>query len=86
MSDRYFKCIKQGGCRLTDLELNVLEDQLFKREISIADGSNSIRAALNSGWIEELTEEGFNEDAINRAAKLAEVQESEEVNPNAGLS
>ena len=81
MSNRFFKCIKQGGCRLSDLELSLVDNQFFKRSAESIEGSNSVRAALNSGWIEELTEDQFQDDMIKRLKMAEEAGRPEAINP-----
>jgi hypothetical protein len=56
---KYFKCVKDGGCRLADLNLNLVKDQKFCRDFTVAETSRSIQAALKSGWINELTKDEF---------------------------
>jgi len=56
---RYFICVKDGGCRLTDLNLNLVKGQKFYRDFNIAETSRSIQASMKSEWIKELTKDEF---------------------------
>ena len=58
---RYFKCDRKGGCRLTDLNLNLIEGQLFSRDNEVIESSRSVTAAKNSQWIKELNEKQYKE-------------------------
>jgi hypothetical protein len=54
---RYFECVKDEGCRLSDLNFNVVKGQKFYRNLTIAETSRSIQSALKSGWIKEITKD-----------------------------
>ena len=60
--DKYFICKKKEGCRLTDMILYLTKDQKFMRDTSIIEKSRSIRAALNAGWIEEISKKEYEKE------------------------
>lgn len=55
MSKKYI-CIAENGCRLTDLGLKLDHKQIFERSDEVINGSRSIVAAINAGWIKEFVE------------------------------
>ena len=63
---KYFICTQKGGCRLSDLNLQLNENQVFEREDAVVQGSRAIRAALNSGWIKELTKKEYAKTQIQK--------------------
>jgi len=56
---KYFVCKKEGGCRLTDLNLPLSKGQKFKREKKTVESSRSMRAAISAGWIREVNKREF---------------------------
>lgn len=53
----YFVCEKP--CRLTDINLNLVKDQLFKRSAEVVSSSQSIKAAIRANWIKKITKTKF---------------------------
>ena len=55
-----FKCINKEGCRISDLNLQLKEGQIFERDEMVVQNSRGIKAALRSNWIVELHEKEKN--------------------------
>lgn len=58
---KYFVCTNKDGCRLSDLNLSLSNNQLFERDIQTVEMSRSTRAAINAGWIEEISKTKYEE-------------------------
>jgi hypothetical protein len=56
---RFFVCERSDGCRLSDLNLNLVNGQKFERDTQITETSRSINAAIRIGWIREITEKEY---------------------------
>lgn len=69
---RYFICTKEGGCRLSDLDVSLIKDQLFQRENDVTEKSRSIRAAINANWIKEISETKYKKYQDEQRKKLEE--------------
>jgi hypothetical protein len=52
---RYFRCNVLGGFRLTDINKGVKADEIFSIDKYKADVSSSIKAALKSKWLIEIS-------------------------------
>lgn len=50
-------CLKEDGCRLTDLGMRLDYKQTFERSEEIMNNSRSVAAALKAGWIAECDPE-----------------------------
>lgn len=68
---KYLLCKKKDGCRLVDVDISLRE---AGKVIDIDDnkfvGSKSVRAAINAGWIEEITKKEFEKILRNNEKKL----------------
>lgn len=53
---RYFKVNIINGCRLSDINKNVSQDEVFYINSHIATNSRSVSAAIKAKWILEITE------------------------------
>jgi hypothetical protein len=54
---RFFKCNVLGGFRLTDLNRKVHQEEFFYVDAHVCDTSRSVKAAINSKWMLEVSNE-----------------------------